>query len=68
MITKLARQDNNNSIKIPTNFSVNRKYVSFSPLGKTTKEAVNKEDLDKELDQYMATTKTENDMDFLLKN
>ncbi|XP_013118333.1 serine/arginine repetitive matrix protein 2 isoform X1 [Stomoxys calcitrans] len=36
--------------------------------GKSTKEAVNKDDLDKELDQYMATTKTENDMDFLLKN
>ncbi|XP_061389464.1 serine/arginine repetitive matrix protein 2 [Musca vetustissima] len=34
----------------------------------TTKETVKKEDLDKELDQYMATTKTENDMDFLLKN
>lgn len=33
-----------------------------------TKPAVNKDDLDKELDQYMATTKTENEMDFLLKN
>ncbi|KAL9894661.1 uncharacterized protein DDB_G0287625 [Glossina fuscipes] len=29
---------------------------------------INKADLDKELDQYMATTRTENDMDFLLKN
>lgn len=37
-------------------------------IGKSAKETVNKDELDKELDQYMATTKTENDMDFLLKN
>ncbi|XP_037814401.1 putative uncharacterized protein DDB_G0286901 isoform X1 [Lucilia sericata] len=33
-----------------------------------TKPAVNKDALDKELDQYMATTKTEHEMDYLLKN
>uniref|UniRef100_A0A1B0FKI0 Chromatin target of PRMT1 protein C-terminal domain-containing protein n=1 Tax=Glossina morsitans morsitans TaxID=37546 RepID=A0A1B0FKI0_GLOMM len=31
-------------------------------------KTINKADLDKELDQYMATTRTENDMDYLLKN
>uniref|UniRef100_A0A1A9W715 FoP_duplication domain-containing protein n=1 Tax=Glossina brevipalpis TaxID=37001 RepID=A0A1A9W715_9MUSC len=39
--------------------------------GKTNQgenKTIKKEDLDKELDQYMATTRTENDMDYLLKN
>lgn len=31
-------------------------------------QSLNKEDLDKELDQYMLTTKTENNVDYLLKN
>lgn len=39
-------------------------YIS---LGKTAKPEVDKDKLDKELDQYMATTRTENS-DFLLRN
>jgi len=39
----------------------------FNNLGKNTKPEINRDALDKELDQYMATTKTENSVEYLLR-